>query len=88
MIAFGLLDADIGFVIPKQSGGFVMGLDKTVSEFNWGSNEYKVLAEVEQGKETRFNDAKCDSSGRLLCGMYCAVVKVGVQLQIMSDNLF
>ena len=57
-------------MIPKQSGGFVIGLDKTISEFHWGNTEHKVLAEVDQGKETRLNDAKCDSSGRLCCGMF------------------
>ena len=57
-------------MIPKQSGGFVIGLDKIISEFHWGNTEHKVLAEVDQGKETRLNDAKCDSSGRLWCGMF------------------
>ena len=44
------LDDQVGFVIPKQSGGFVMGLRRTVSEFQWGSNQYKVLAGSTKGK--------------------------------------
>ena len=54
-------------MIPKRSGGYVIGLGQTVSQFNWGSNEHTVLAEVDQGKNTRFNDGKCDASGRLWC---------------------
>ncbi len=41
-----------------------------MSDFEWDSGEPVVLAEVDHGKETRFNDAKCDASGRLWCGKF------------------
>ncbi len=61
-------DTYVSFVVPQKSGGFVIGLGQSVAHFNWGSNEHKILHEVDQGKESRFNDGKCDPSGRLWCG--------------------
>ena len=39
-----------------------------MSHFDWDSKKITTLATVDEGKETRFNDAKCDASGRLWCG--------------------
>ena len=61
-------DNSVSFVIPRKLGGFVIGLGQSVAQFNWGSNEHTVLHEVDQGKETKVNDGKCDQSGRLWCG--------------------
>ena len=64
-------DGTVGFVVPRESGGCVIGLGKTVSHFDWdGNGDHSVLAEVDRGKDSRFNDAKCDPSGRLWCGSY------------------
>ena len=39
-----------------------------MSHFDWDTKEIKTLATVDEGKNTRFNDGKCDASGRLWCG--------------------
>jgi len=57
------------FIIPRSVGGsYVIGLGQTVSTLDWDSANTEVLCNVDQGKETRFNDAKCDASGRLWAG--------------------
>ena len=58
----------MGFVVPRRSGGFVIGKDKCVVHFEWGKEKHTILHEVDHGKESRFNDGKCDPSGRLFCG--------------------
>ncbi|KAL5021516.1 hypothetical protein ScPMuIL_000671 [Solemya velum] len=58
----------VGFVVPRKSGGYIVGHGKKVSHFDWDSGAVSTLAEVEQGLLTQFNDAKCDASGRLWAG--------------------
>ncbi|KAH9515413.1 hypothetical protein Btru_014387 [Bulinus truncatus] len=62
------LDGTVGFVVPCDRSGFVVGLNRTVSYVDWDTKDVTVLAEVEQGTKNRFNDAKCDASGRLWAG--------------------
>jgi len=64
-------DNTVSFIIPRSFGGtYIIGLGQTVSSLNWDSASTEVLCEVDQGKKTRFNDAKCDASGRLWAGIY------------------
>lgn len=56
------------FIVPCRKGGYLIGLGQTVSHFNWDTKKITTVAEVEEGQTTRFNDAKCDASGRLWCG--------------------
>jgi len=59
----------VSFIIPRSvDGSYVIGLGQTVSSLDWNSGNTEVLCEVDQGKGTRFNDAKCDASGRLWAG--------------------
>jgi gluconolactonase len=62
------LDGSVGFAIPCDRGGLVVGLNKTISHVDWDTAEVKKLAEVDQGTNNRFNDGKCDASGRLWAG--------------------
>ncbi|CAG5126286.1 unnamed protein product [Candidula unifasciata] len=62
------LDGTVGFVIPCERGGVVAGLNRTISHVDWDTANTTVLAEVEQGTKNRFNDGKCDASGRLWAG--------------------
>ena len=39
-----------------------------MSRFDWDTKKTNKLASVDDGKNTRMNDAKCDASGRLWCG--------------------
>ena len=63
----------VSFIVPCKKGGYLIGLGQTVSHFDWDTKEIKTLATVDEGKNTRFNDGKCDASGRLWCGkiLYC-----------------
>ena len=71
-VDINFLDNTVSFIIPRSSGGtYVVGLGQTLSSLHWDSASTKILCEVDQGKETRFNDAKCDASGRLWAGIHC-----------------
>jgi len=66
--AFNLSDS-VSFIIPRSSGnGYVIGLGRTVSILDWDSATTAKLCEVDSGTKNRFNDAKCDASGRLWAG--------------------
>jgi gluconolactonase len=59
----------VSFIVPRSvGGGYVIGLGRTVSSLDWDSMNTEVLCEVDHGTQNRFNDAKCDSSGRLWAG--------------------
>ena len=63
-----LSDKSVSFIVPCRKGGYLVGLGQTVSRFDWTTKKLTQLAKVEDGICTRFNDAKCDASGRLWCG--------------------
>ena len=61
---------NVSFVIPRRKGGYVIGLDRTISHLDWPSRKVTTLAEVEHGCMTRFNDGKCDPAGRVFAGNF------------------
>ena len=63
-------DKTVSFIVPCRKGGYLIGLGQTVSHFDWDTKKVTTLASVDEGKKTRFNDAKCDASGRLWCGKF------------------
>ena len=56
-------------VVPRRKGGYIVALGNSICHFDWDTKQTKVLATVDEGKETRINDGKCDASGRLWFGM-------------------
>ena len=56
----------IGTVVPRESGGFICAGDSGIYHFDPESGERKNLAdpEAEKRPDNRFNDGKCDPSGR------------------------
>jgi len=62
------LGGDISFIIPRTSGGYVIGRDRTFSFLEWDTAALTRVAEVDQGTTNRTNDGKCDASGRLWAG--------------------
>jgi len=65
------LDKQVGFVIPSDKGGVVAGYDKHMIRVDLDAADpsaFTKLLTVDQDKNTRFNDAKCDASGRLWAG--------------------
>ena len=64
-----ILDTYCGLVVPRQKGGYIISVGKSVCHFDWDTKELRILATVDEGKETFINDGKCDSSGRLWFGI-------------------
>lgn len=65
---FDITDDTVSFIVPQKSGGYLIGLGRTISHIDWETGQTKVLHEVDQGTKNRFNDAKCDPKGRLWAG--------------------
>jgi sugar lactone lactonase YvrE len=65
-----ILDARVGFIVPAQSGDFVIGMQRGLSRFDPVTGRATHVAHPEDHPPgSRFNDAKCDSRGRLWAGV-------------------
>ncbi|BFZ01949.1 hypothetical protein BsWGS_04988 [Bradybaena similaris] len=62
------LDGAVGFVIPRNKGGYVVGLGNSLARLDFESGAVETIVQVEDGSKNRFNDAKCDARGRLWAG--------------------
>ncbi|CAG5121144.1 unnamed protein product [Candidula unifasciata] len=62
------LDEAVGFVIPRNKGGYVVGLGRSLAVLDFDAATVEKIVEVEAGTNNRFNDAKCDALGRLWAG--------------------
>jgi len=58
----------VSLVVPRRAGGYVMGLGRRLSLFEWDTGMVSTIQEVELDSGTRFNDGKCDPKGRLWAG--------------------
>jgi len=59
----------IGFVIPRQSGGFIAGMHGEIRGLDLDSGHTTTIARPESDRPgNRFNDGKCDRKGRLWAG--------------------
>lgn len=60
----------VGFVVPCRSGGLVVGGESGIRDWDAVKGAFRPLAdpEGELRGQTRFNDGKCDPSGRLWAG--------------------
>lgn len=69
----------VGFVLPRESGGFVIGGDSGLNFFDRVTGEKVAIADPEPEKkpDNRFNDAKCDPAGRIWAGTISTVKKQG-----------
>jgi len=56
------------FIIPREKQGYVAGLGREIVALDFDEKKTETLASIEKRGENRFNDAKCDSSGRLWAG--------------------
>lgn len=70
----------VGLVVPRSSGnGLVMGGDNGISSFDPETGEKNQWVDPEPDKkpDNRFNDGKCDPTGRLWAGTISTVKKEG-----------
>lgn len=59
----------VGTVVPRESGGLVLALETGFVAFDPETNEHEPIADPEPDHpENRFNDGKCDPSGRFWAG--------------------
>jgi gluconolactonase len=66
-------DDTVSLVVPCESGGYIVGVGLSLCHLDWDTKEITTLASVEPGSGNRFNDGKCDVSGRLWAGIYVYV---------------
>ncbi|MEL0098552.1 MAG: SMP-30/gluconolactonase/LRE family protein [Opitutae bacterium] len=69
----------IGTVVPTQTDDLLCAGDSGIYRFDPSNNQKTNLADPEANKrpENRFNDGKCDPSGRFWAGTISTVKKVG-----------
>jgi len=78
----------VGTVVPRASGGLVIAGDNGISFFDPSTGEKKTVADPESEKrpDNRFNDGKCDPSGRFWAGTISLVKKTGDAKLYMLDT--
>ncbi|XP_051882231.1 regucalcin-like isoform X2 [Pristis pectinata] len=63
------VDAPVGSVVPRNSGGYVLALGKKFAFLDWETRVVTDITEVDSEKSNiRFNDGKVDPAGRFLAG--------------------
>ena len=62
------VDGNPGCVVLSDDGTMVAGVDNQISSLDGGGNLLKVLADTKEGSGLRFNDGKCDPTGRFWVG--------------------
>ena len=62
------VDGNPGCIVLSDDGTMVAGVDNQISSLDGGGNLLKVLADTKEGSGLRFNDGKCDPSGRFWVG--------------------
>ncbi|WP_167614017.1 SMP-30/gluconolactonase/LRE family protein [Maribellus sediminis] len=79
----------IGTVVPKESGGVLVALQNGIYAFDPESGSKQLIVDPEADKpDNRFNDGKCDPSGRFWAGTMSTVGggKVGALYRLDPDN--
>ena len=79
----------IGTVVPNENGQFICAGDSGIYYFDPKTGQKENLADPEADKrpDNRFNDGKCDPSGRLWAGTISTVKKTGDANLYMLDTL-
>ena len=77
----------IGTVVPMQNGGFLCAGDSGIYCFDPQTGQKKNLADPEADKrpDNRFNDGKCDPSGRFWAGTISMAKNTGDATLYMLD---
>ncbi len=77
----------VGVVVPRSSGGWVMGGDNGLALVDPKTGSRNPIADPEPDKkpDNRFNDGKCDPAGRFWAGTITTVKKTGDAALYMLD---
>lgn len=69
----------VGLIVPRAQGGHLIAGDNGIARFDPETGEKSMIADPEPEKrpDNRFNDGKCDPSGRLWAGTISTVKKTG-----------
>lgn len=60
----------VGCVVPRRSGGYVIGEGTRFAAVDWEKRAITTIANVDTEKSnTRFNDGKVDPAGRFFAGV-------------------
>ncbi|XP_026788925.2 regucalcin [Pangasianodon hypophthalmus] len=66
----------VGCVVPRRSGGYVIGEGTRFAAVDWEKRAITTIANVDTGKSnTRFNDGKVDPAGRFFAGTMAIEVR-------------
>ncbi|XP_027132245.1 regucalcin isoform X1 [Larimichthys crocea] len=78
----------VGFAVPRQSGGYVAGVGRSIVAVDWSTQMMSSLVEVDEDKpNNRLNDGKVDPVGRLLAGTMGKEVRPA-EVQRQQGSLF
>ncbi|KAH3815756.1 hypothetical protein DPMN_144287 [Dreissena polymorpha] len=61
-------DSYCSLVVPCRKGGYLVSVGRSICHWDWDAGKLTTIATVDEGKDTRINDGKCDASGRLWFG--------------------
>lgn len=62
------LGGNVTLIVPCVNGGYVISKDRSLCHLDWETETVTTLHTVEDEKDNRFNDGKCDRNGRLWAG--------------------
>src|SRR6478736_4557269 len=58
----------IGCIAPRATGGFIAGLENGIAFVDIEKEKIQHIINPEEGLDNRFNDGKCDATGRVWAG--------------------
>lgn len=78
--------ARIGTVVPLESGGALVALQNGIYKINTQSGELSFISQTLSDPNIRFNDGKCDPSGRFWVGTMHLETKEGAAVLYRLDK--
>uniref|UniRef100_UPI00398EC706 regucalcin-like n=1 Tax=Pristiophorus japonicus TaxID=55135 RepID=UPI00398EC706 len=82
------VDAPVGAVVPRSSGGYVLATGKSFASLDWEKKVATDIARIDNEKPNiRFNDGKVDPAGRFLAGTMAMETRPG-ELERHQGSLY
>ncbi|XP_006639196.2 regucalcin [Lepisosteus oculatus] len=81
-------DQYVGSVVPRRSGGYIIGVGTRFAAVDWKQQTITTIAHVDEDKSNnRFNDGKVDPAGRYFAGTMALEVRPA-ELERHQGSLF